>query len=123
MRWAKGGSLHGTSPERIGFLRTLLQSTTTQGLEAAEKPYYPNATTKFSILYYFDFQQPTEYEVPLGDQAYTSEVVDPWGMTKTGLPGTFTGKALYCTASASYQAWIRSYIISEVRVQLPLKLD
>lgn len=91
--WAKGGTLHGTSPARIGFLRKLLESMTTRGLEATAEPYYLNATTKSAILYYFDFHQPAEYEVPLGSDVYTAEVIDPWSMTATPLPGTFTGKA------------------------------
>ena len=102
--WAKGGKLHGTSPARIGFLRKLLESITTRGLEAAAEPYYLNATTKSAILYFFDFHQPAEYEVPLGDQVYTAEVIDPWEMTIKALPGTFTGKAKVPLSGHPYNA-------------------
>ena len=102
--WAKGGTLHGTSPARIGFLRTLLESIAPHGLEAAAEPYYLHATSNSAILYYFDFHQPAEYEVPLGDGVYTAQVVDPWAMTTTSLPGTFTGKAKLPLPGKPYSA-------------------
>ena len=102
--WAKGGKLHGTSPARIAFLRKLLESLQTAGLEASPDPYYLNATCKTAILYYFDFHQPTEYEVPLGDRIYTAEVIDPWNMISTPLPGKFTGKAKVVLPGTPYGA-------------------
>ena len=102
--WSKGGTLHGTSPARIGYLRSLLESLAPQGLEGATEPYYLNATAGSAILYYFDFHQPAEYEVPLGEQHYTAEVVDPWAMTSTPLPGTFTGKAKVPLPGKPYSA-------------------
>jgi hypothetical protein len=77
-------------------------------MEATAEPYYLNATSKSAtrpaILYYFDFHQPAEYEVPLGDQVYTAEVVDPWGMTTTPLAGTYTGKAKIPLPGKPYNA-------------------
>ena len=92
--WAKGGKLQGSSPDRIGFLRRVLESLTQSGLESIENAYYLSASSKDVILYYFDYHRPAEYEVALGDGDYTADVIDPWAMTVTPLTGTFTGKAL-----------------------------
>ena len=100
--WAKGGLLAGSSAPRIGFLRHLLQAAAPHGLEAATNAYYLHATTADkppsaagprAILHYFDFHQPLEYEVPLGAGVYRAAQIDPWAMTSTLLPGTYTGKA------------------------------
>ena len=102
--WAKGGALHGTSPARIAFLRRVLESGTRSGLEATPDGYYLNATSKGEILYYFDFHQPAEYEVPLGAGRYTAEIIDPWAMTITPLDGAFTGKARIALPAKPYCA-------------------
>jgi len=110
--WSNGGKLSGTSPARIAFLRKLLEDTTTHGLEAPDNPYYlhansplhtrpnPGATPSVdpkappeAILYFLDFHQPIRYDFPLGEAAYTAELIDPWEMTITPIPGTHTGKA------------------------------
>lgn len=100
--WAKGGKLYGTSPARIGFLRKLLESTTTTGLEASTEPYYLNAVSfsgsnakqpPAAILYYFDQHQPVQYTFPLPeDVRYKAELIDPWKMTITALSGIHQGK-------------------------------
>ena len=44
-------------------------------------------------LYYFDVNQPAEYEFELaGGARYAGDLIDPWAMTVTPLPGTFEGK-------------------------------
>jgi hypothetical protein len=107
--WAKGGRLAGSSPPRIGFLRRLLESIAPAGLEAAPDPYYLNAATRSvkspeAILYFFDCHQPADYEVSLGDAVYTAELIDPWAMTASRLPGRFTGKAKVQLSAKPYQA-------------------
>ncbi len=92
--WSHGGTLHGTSPARIAFLRTLVESTHT-GLEAPDKPYYLNASTHEKIpqqiLFYLDFHQPIYYEFPLPNAPYEAEFLDPWLMTSTPIPGLHRG--------------------------------
>ena len=102
--WSNGGKLSGASPARIGFLRKLLESTTTTGLKAPADPYYLNAVSlsgndakaaPTAILYYFDQHQPIQYTFPLPEAAsYKAELIDPWGMTLSALPGTHRGKAM-----------------------------
>ncbi len=102
--WAKGGILRGSSPTRIAFLRRLVESIAPTGLEAARDPYYLNATGKSGILYFFDFHQPAEYEVDLKGDSYSAEIVDPWEMTLTRIPGTLTGKTRVSLPGKPYQA-------------------
>lgn len=101
--WAAGGKLSGSSPKRIGFLRKLLESTTVTGFEAAADSYYLNAASlngnnakeaPAAILYYLDQHQPVQYIFPLPESAsYKAELIDPWEMTISVLPGTHQGKA------------------------------
>jgi hypothetical protein len=104
--WSHGGKLHGTSPERIAFLRKLVEETAAAagkdarrtGLEAQAAPYYLNAATVDAtgasvqrILYFMDLHQPIYYEFPLPEGKFMAELIDPWEMTITELPGTFAG--------------------------------
>jgi hypothetical protein len=101
--WSNGGKLSGTSPARIAFLRRLLESTTSTGLEAPADPYYLNASSLSgndakapprAILYYLDQHQPIQYTFPLPEAAsYKAELIDPWEMSISALPGTHHGKA------------------------------
>jgi hypothetical protein len=117
--WAHGGKLRGTSPERIGFLRKLVEETATAsdrnskrtGLEAQHAPYYLNATafdatgtSAQEILYYTDYHQPIFYEFPLPDGKFTAELIDPWAMTTTPLPGMYSGKTKIKLTGKPYQA-------------------
>jgi hypothetical protein len=104
--WSHGGKLHGTSPERIAFLRKLVEETAAAagkdarrtGLEAQSAPYYLNASTLDTagasvqrILYFMDIHQPIYYEFPLPKGKFTAELIDPWEMKITAVPGTFEG--------------------------------
>ncbi|HUV68875.1 MAG TPA: DUF5060 domain-containing protein [Terracidiphilus sp.] len=104
--WSDAGALHGTSGQRITFLRKLLQSAGTTGLYAANEPYYANAGNPGErILYYFDYHRPAEYEFPLPDKvAFKATMIDPWAMTKAPLPGTFRGKSKIELSGKPYMA-------------------
>lgn len=93
--WSDAGKLHGTSPKRITWLRKLLESTGTTGLFAPDSPYYPNAANPNErYLWYFDYHCVGEYEFPLPEKIqFKAELIDPWEMTRTPLPGTFSGKS------------------------------
>ena len=93
--WSDAGELHGTSPARITFLRKLLEKSGTTGLMAAENPYYLNAGNPGAvILYYFDYHCVGEYEFPLPENVkFKATMIDPWAMTESPLPGTFSGKS------------------------------
>ena len=104
--WSDAGELHGTSPERITYLRKLLEKTGTTGFMAAENPYYLNAgNTGGPILYYFDYHCAGEYEFPLpGNEKFKATMIDPWAMTETAVPGTFAGKSKIALTGKPYMA-------------------
>lgn len=117
--WAHGGKLNGTSSQRIGFLRKLVEQSVPEddpkfalaGLEAADSPYYlnviahgKNGRSTDYILYYFDFHQPIWYEFPLPEGVFHAEMIDPWKMTILQVPGVFYGKAKIRLPGIPYQA-------------------
>lgn len=123
--WSHGGTLKGKSPQRIAFLRKLLEETCADhqtsrtGLEANADSYYLNAAScaqrepagpagtdkaPDTIWYYLDFHQPIYYEFQLPDASYRAELIDPWEMTVKPLPGTFTGKTKLVLSDKPYQA-------------------
>ncbi|HEY4358755.1 MAG TPA: DUF5060 domain-containing protein [Acidobacteriaceae bacterium] len=117
--WSHGGKLRGSSPARIGFLRKLVESSGAAlgkaakrtGFDAQPNGYYFNASMPEPegkdpevILYYFDDHQPLFYEFPLPAHEFTAEVIDPWAMTVTAVPGTFKGKSKIRLPARPYQA-------------------
>ena len=115
--WAHGGKLHGTSPQRIAFLRKLVEDSAAAsgpqraGLEAQANAYYLNASAMNQpgkeaqqILYYFDYHQPIFYDFPLPDGKFMAELIDPWQMNVTPLEGTFSGKAKLKLTGTPFQA-------------------
>ncbi len=100
--WSHGGELHGSSPARIAFLRSIVESAPAP-LEPVPKPegalFDPNwdvalgrAGEDYS-LYYFGFCQPAfrVFDLDPG-KAYRVEIIDTWEMTIRELPGSFSGK-------------------------------
>ncbi|MDP9050094.1 MAG: DUF5060 domain-containing protein [Acidobacteriota bacterium] len=113
--WSHGGTLHGTSPARIAFLRKLVEQTSSKdsrhsGFEAQAASYYLNASALDTtgavqqILYFTDFHQPIYYEFPLPDGRFTAELIDPWEMTVSAMAGTFSGKTQIKLTGRPYQA-------------------
>ena len=92
--WAKGGELRGSSPERIAFLRRILE----EGPDVLEPSPLdwdiPRAGVEGEyLLYYFGFNQPTYRRFLLDPSSeYTIDVIDTWDMTVTRLDGTYSGR-------------------------------
>jgi len=101
---ADGGVLLGESPARIAFLRRLVEETGI-GLEQFQDAYYRSAGRPGELyLYYFDFHRPANYAFPLPEGTrFRAELIDPWAMTITPLPGTFSGKSELDLAERPYQ--------------------
>ena len=93
--WAKGGKLHGTSSNRIGFLRRILEESPEGHLEPLPGDWdAPSAGVKDQYeLIYFGFNQPTyrRFVMPQGIR-FQIDVIDTWNMTVETLPGTFEGR-------------------------------
>jgi Domain of unknown function (DUF5060)/Domain of unknown function (DUF5605)/Protein of unknown function (DUF4038) len=91
--WSKGGVLHGESPQRIAFLRKILDAAPPEGIDNISN-YYPAAGVAGKYyLFYFDTHQPAEYEFDLAKGAqYQADILDPWAMTITPIAGVYEGK-------------------------------
>jgi len=102
---ADGGVLLGESPARIAFLRKLVEETD-MGLEQYDGAYYRSAGKAGEVyLYYLDYHRPANYPFPLPEGVtFRAELIDPWAMTITPLPGTFTGKSDIELTGKPYQA-------------------
>ncbi len=91
--WAKGGTLRGKSPERIAFLKKIIEDSGIDGLEPLDRWWIINGVGKNGdyYLYYFSYEEPTEWkfelpafkiDVPMGTK-FRVEVIDTWNMTIT----------------------------------------
>jgi hypothetical protein len=96
--WSKGGVLRGQSPERIKFLRDILEQAPKGGgtFYNGDKHSW-NLKTAINInnnffLHYFDDDQPVEREITLpDDKRYKGDIIDTWNMTITPLQGIYSG--------------------------------
>lgn len=86
--------LHGESPKRLAFLRRILNEGPAEGLNPVPNMKYAAAAREGEYyLFYYDLSQPGEMDYSLPDGvSFRAEVIDPWEMTITGLPGTHQGK-------------------------------
>jgi hypothetical protein len=93
--WSKGGVLHGSSPDRIAFLRRVLESVPGGALEPSGADWdVPSAAARDGelFLFYFGFTQPKyrTFSLPEGG-TYVVDVIDTWRMTVERADGTFQG--------------------------------
>jgi hypothetical protein len=105
--WSDAGRLRGDSPQRIAFLRSLIEKITKTGLNPPEaSPYYLNAGSGNElILYYFDYHRPARYDFPLPTTMnFSATLIDPYNMTTTPVPGVFSGKSRVQLPSKPFQA-------------------
>jgi hypothetical protein len=98
--WSHGGTLHGSSPQKIAFLRQLLEASIAVGpgpigfTNFSQDPPAARRSNDSVIFYYFDEQQPAEFAVTLPQgKTYTAEYVDTLKLTRTPLDGPFSGSA------------------------------
>ncbi len=98
--WSHGGVLHGKSPARIAFLRKLLEESIALGpgpigfSNFHQEPAGARRSNGAVLFYYFDEHQPAEGAFPLPEgKTYTAEYIDTLQMTRTPLPGEYSGDA------------------------------
>jgi hypothetical protein len=67
--------------------------------------YLSAAAGQDTILYYFDYHRPEEYEfrLPAGF-TYRAELIDPWNMTIAPVDGAFTGNAKLKLSGSPFHA-------------------
>lgn len=92
--WSKGGELRGTSPARIGFLRTILEDAPPELAPLAIDWDIPSAGIENEYyLFYYGFNQPRFRRfVWEPSTVYEVDVIDTWSMTVDTVPGTFRGR-------------------------------
>lgn len=92
-----GGYLAGSSPERIAFLRQIVEAGPKEGLRPIDQIFVMNAAGKAGeyYLYYFGDERPTEWPfvLPVGDlksgMRFKVDLIDTWNMTVAPVAGTF----------------------------------
>lgn len=92
--WAKGGRLYGTSPQRIAFLRQIIEEGPKDGLDPLPSEWdLPSAGVEDEFyLFYFGFSQPRfrQFKMKPGIN-YQVELLDTWNMTVVKLDGSYEG--------------------------------
>jgi hypothetical protein len=112
--WSKGGELYGESPERIAFLRKIIEEAPQQAdpIEALRDAPTIGIEGEY-YLQYFGIHRPAYREFPLPeDRQFQIEVIDTWNMTVTPMPGTYSGLTRIDLPGASYIA-IRAYAVEK----------
>ncbi|MEY2191117.1 DUF5605 domain-containing protein [Neobacillus sp. BF23-41] len=93
--WSKGGKLHGSSPDRIAFLRGIMEESPKDGLNPLQMSWDAPAAgiPDEYYLFYYGFNQPRfrEYRMKPGTK-YKVEVIDTWNMTINELEEIYEGK-------------------------------
>lgn len=106
--WSKGGKLHGSSPERIAFLKKIMEE---DGYEEGWNPIFTSWDSASAgilgeyYLIYYGFNQPSfrEYRMPPGIR-YKIEVIDTWNMTIDEMEGEFEGLFRVALPGRQYMA-------------------
>ncbi|MDH5795596.1 MAG: DUF5605 domain-containing protein, partial [Candidatus Bathyarchaeota archaeon] len=93
--WSKGGILYGKSPERIAFLRRILEDGPNEGLEPIDFGWDVTCAGKEGEYYlaYFGIHQPALRSLNLPDGwKFKIDIIDTWEMTISPVRGAFEGK-------------------------------
>lgn len=98
--WSKGGTLRGKSPDRIAFLRKVIEDGPKDGLEPIDKWQDDRTAGKKGDYYllYFGKDKPTTWNVELPQAGVKDtlklrvEVLDTWNNTVTPVRDEFTVK-------------------------------
>jgi hypothetical protein len=91
--WSKGGVLHGQSPERIAFLREIMEAGPYLDPTGSYWDLNQSGSEEGYRLIYFGRHRPAHKDIDLPEgQHYTIEVIDTWEMTIEPLEGTYAGR-------------------------------
>jgi hypothetical protein len=99
MWWSKGGVLRGESPERIKFLKQIIESAPGYLTPVVNyerwMPYSAVGYKDEYFLNYYNMDQPRSQQVKLPKNAnYKAEIINAWDMTITPVEGIFSGNSL-----------------------------
>jgi len=106
--WSKGGVLRGESPERIKFLRRIIDAAPAQMKPIPLFTWMPFSCIGVPHEYYLGYlndAQPRSIVIELPKDAfYQVEVIDTWNMTITPLQKKFSGRSLIELPAKPYMA-------------------
>lgn len=94
---SRGGLLHGTSPQRIAFLRKIVESGPPTGLDPIDQYFETNIAGQLGKYYliYFGKESLKEWEFKLpkkgleSDMRFRADIIDTWNMTITPVEQEF----------------------------------
>jgi len=96
--WSKGGVLRGESPERIKFLRSILESAPLHLTPIPLFTWMPFSCIGIEHEYYLGYlndAQPRSIVINLPKDAfYQVEIIDTWNMTITPIQKKFSGRSM-----------------------------
>ncbi len=96
--WSKGGVLRGKSPERIKFLRKILEAAPAHLKPIPLFTWMPFSCVGIEDQYYLCYlndAQPRSVVIELPkDSSFRVEIIDTWNMTITPLQKKFSGRSL-----------------------------
>jgi hypothetical protein len=106
--WSKGGDLKGESPERIMFLRKIIEAAPV-GLKTIPlftwMPFSALGIENEYYLCYLNDAQPRSVVINLpNDSVFNVEIIDTWNMTITPLQKKFSGRSLIELPAKPYTA-------------------
>ncbi|MFD0679225.1 MULTISPECIES: DUF5060 domain-containing protein [unclassified Paenibacillus] len=94
---SRGGNLVGESPQRISFLRSLM--------EQGQADLWKDEADRSCYWLYFGISRPAFWELDLSNERdYNVDLIDTWEMTVERLPGTYRGSCKVLLNSKSYVA-------------------
>lgn len=94
---SRGGRLYGESPERIQFLRDLLEEGPVDWIAAREEGSY--------ALIYLGKYRYSSYKLPMSpDRQYRVEMIDIWDMSVSTIDGTYAGQSDVALSAKPYTA-------------------
>ena len=93
--WAKGGELHGESPDRIAFLKSIVADAPSDSwapMSHGNEWSTIGREGEYSLTY-FGHAQPAYWPMTLPDGSeFSVDVIDAWEMSITHLPDFFSGE-------------------------------
>jgi len=96
--WSKGGDLKGESPERIKFLRKIMEAAPARLKPIPLFTWMPFSAMGIENEYYLAYlndAQPRSVIITLPEKTvFTIEIIDTWEMTITPIEKKFSGYSL-----------------------------
>jgi hypothetical protein len=93
--WAKGGLLYGKSPERIAFLRKIMNERPVDGVNPLHNLWNKEMQLikdrEYYLFYYGNAQQKSARLFLPKDVKFKIDIIDTWNMTITPVDGVFSG--------------------------------